>query len=734
MQYGASASGIEMESLVEGDLLDTFVESTRTSADDQTRVEMAAWVLEHAISGISVDHYPLHGRGYHLLRVQSLQLARPAILALVALRVLCGGGVVSMALKSACCLMFPRVCFLTFVLSLCPRVVSMALTVVVLSNVAATHATEVAFASVGVERTHFRRPHPVPFGILAIAIVFTNVCALVWPASVMLDAILDVMYAAFLFWLPEIWQHLKTVTHIAQRAGPVLAFYVGTIFVFAWGFTVVLDDTEPGTNAGFETILSSAYTLFVASTGGNLPDMMAPSYAAVPFVVVPFGAYLFLTMIVFLQVVVAVVYDTYADQMKTDEVAYLMHQARSTKRVFALLADGMPPRIPKARFVALLEEFQGWSLHRYAMRVLSRQLPSFFSERLPAVFAADFADAIFAQLDGDGDGAYLGADEFHDICELLSFRIFTTPRHSLVVRIWPRLAEVQAYRSFCEFVRSGAQNAIVTAILLLNMAFLVVQSIYDLNNWPQPPALNTTDNIFTIAYVLDIVVKLLVDSTGTVFAKFSNRFDLYTTVLLLAAELMSTNFAAYANVFRILRLLRVVRVFKVGEVQKVTQTVWCMISASHDLLLFTFSVIALWGSVGVLLFAGTAKSDDPLLELWNFDTLPSALFTLVILTLTGWNDAIYGAYYDHAWGSWVPLAFFISYYVASVLVAFNVFVAFAIDAFKSAGDADAFELIRETDGLRRLRTELERGGKVVHFQPTAQLAHTLIMKQVFQGP
>ena len=80
------------------------------------------------------------------LRVQSLQLARPAILALVALRVLCGGGVVSMALKSACCLMFPRVCFLTFVLSLCPRVVSMALTVVVLSHVAA-HVSAVSCSS-----------------------------------------------------------------------------------------------------------------------------------------------------------------------------------------------------------------------------------------------------------------------------------------------------------------------------------------------------------------------------------------------------------------------------------------------------------------------------------------------------------------------------------------------------------------------------------------------------------
>ena len=81
----------------------------------------------------------------------------------------------------------------------------------------------------------------------------------------------------------------------------------------------------------------------------------------------------------------------------------------------------------------------------------------------------------------------------------------------------------------------------------------------------------------------------------------------------------------------------------------------------------------------------------------------------------------------------MPLAFFISYYVASVLVAINVFVAFAVDALKSAGNADAHELIRETHGLQRLRTELERGGKVVHFRPTAQLAHTLIIKQVFQG-
>ena len=60
MQYGES--GIELESLCEQQLLDSFVETTRSDADERTRVEVAAWVLEHAITGISVDNYPLHGR------------------------------------------------------------------------------------------------------------------------------------------------------------------------------------------------------------------------------------------------------------------------------------------------------------------------------------------------------------------------------------------------------------------------------------------------------------------------------------------------------------------------------------------------------------------------------------------------------------------------------------------------------------------------------------------------
>ena len=64
------------------------------------------------------------------------------------------------------------------------------------------------------------------------------------------------------------------------------------------------------------------------------------------------------------------------------------------------------------------------------------------------------------------------------------------------------------------------------------MGFLVVESVYDLKNWPEPWVLEYLDVLFTIAYVLDIVLKLLVDSAGTVFSTFSNRFDLYSTIVI----------------------------------------------------------------------------------------------------------------------------------------------------------------------------------------------------------
>jgi hypothetical protein len=83
------------------------------------------------------------------------------------------------------------------------------------------------------------------------------------------------------------------------------------------------------------------------------------------------------------------------------------------------------------------------------------------------------------------------------------------------------------------------------------------------------------------------------------------------------------------------------------------------------------------------------------------------------------------------------LLFFGSYYILAVLVAFNVLVAFAIDAFIALDegdfeDPDNIDVDPKLEGVRITRDRLEAEGEVLHYRASAALLRYRMCRQVFK--
>ena len=122
-------------------------------------------------------------------------------------------------------------------------------------------------------------------------------------------------------------------------------FYIGSTVIFAWFASIILDDETDinvngvPANLGYGSFSNSLYTSFVATTGATIPDFMAPSFAYSRYAVLLFIPFLFLTIIVFMPVIIAVVYQNYQSQMKKIVEEYVVNRVRGSRVVFELLSE-----------------------------------------------------------------------------------------------------------------------------------------------------------------------------------------------------------------------------------------------------------------------------------------------------------------------------------------------------------------------------------------------------------
>ncbi|CAK9013026.1 Two pore calcium channel protein 1B (Voltage-dependent calcium channel protein TPC1B) (NtTPC1B), partial [Durusdinium trenchii] len=272
------------------------------------------------------------------------------------------------------------------------------------------------------------------------------------------------------------------------------------------------------------------------------------------------------------------------------------------------------------------------------------------------------------------------------------------------------------------------------ALVLVEPLGTALSSAYTLNNQEPPAWTGYVELVFSFVYLVEVAVKVKVRSWRIYWLSLPNRFDFFTTFLLLFSSLLPYlpnsvlpfDLRHYANILRLLRLLRVIKQLKsLRSVQFLAGAVTKMVWAAGNILLMLGCVVFFFSTLGVNLFGGVLYKGNPGLEhteyeekhwfVFNFNDTPMAFalfFTQLLCEYVPTNaEALQktSRYGDVAW------LIFPLFYFLGVAIMFEILLAFSVEAYIELREENEKE---EEEEMEREEEEQERaeGSGGVHGQ------------------
>ena len=525
-----------------------------------------------------------------------------------------------------------------------------------------------------------------------------------------------------------IYESLEAAVAVLPSFCNVAALLAICVCIFGWLAAITFDDLDfenregVAVNDGFGSLGESVYTMFFVSTTANFPDQMLPSFTYRRSFGLFFFGYVLLAVFVFLNLILAVVYNEYADFVKGRVIAASRARAKGLRAAFKLLADveGTDGSMQISK-----ESFRGLVAHTNRV------------ERVPRVERHE-VDFFFSIMDDDQSGA-ISMAEFFDVCDILQYSFKRIRTTTWVQRRRPDWAASPEYARVRAFVESPRFPRVNMAVLLLNTLIVFVQSYMDLADTldkSSEEAFAIVEMCFSIAYMFLLCCQLLVVPFDEFWLKTSNRWDTLVTVVLFAAAVFWA--LPFVDVSRellhrltILRLSRLVTLL--NRVERFTLICECIariVPASTGVVGLLFCAGSLWSAAGVQLFGGLVYDGNPDLDadgdyldshydVLNFNDFAMGFMPLFAMVTSGGPYTEFVEALNDVSGNGAGYYFFISFYVAGVLIFFNVFSAFVIDAFLSQySDNRALAHDEEADTLDQ--SCVEDGFRIVATRRSAQ--------------
>ncbi|KAL9158963.1 hypothetical protein ABFS82_08G103400 [Erythranthe guttata] len=461
--------------------------------------------------------------------------------------------------------------------------------------------------------------------------------------------------------------------------------------------------------------------MFVLFTTSNNPDVWIPAYKASRWYSLFFVLYVLLGVYFVTNLILAVVYDSFKSELVKQVAAKDNQRTRVLKKAFNLLDNDLG-YLNKDQCILLFEE-----LNKY--------------RSLPQISRDDF-ELIFYELD-DSHDVKINLDEFYDLSHAIGLR-FQKENSEPIFESCPAFYNSPASVMLKDFIRCPKFGYIIAFILIMNFAAVVIETTLDIQENSGQEAWQKVEFVFGWIYVLEMALKVYAYGFVNYWRDGQNRFDFVITWVIVIGEtatflspsgqtfLSNGEWIRYLLIARMLRLIRLL--MHVKQYRAFVATFLTLLPSLMPYLGTIFCIMCIYCSLGVQIFGGLVYDGNPNLTgtdledsdylLFNFNDYPNGMVTLFNLLVMGNWQAWMQSYKELTGTAW-SYAYFISFYLITIVLLLNLVVAFVLEAFFAEMDleTDSGEEEKGTGRRRNIGTKSrsQRVDMLLHHMLSAEL-------------
>mmetsp|Transcript_12926 Transcript_12926/g.30210 ORF Transcript_12926/g.30210 Transcript_12926/m.30210 type:complete len:840 (+) Transcript_12926:141-2660(+) len=487
----------------------------------------------------------------------------------------------------------------------------------------------------------------------------------------------------------EFWVMLKMIPAMAY----VMMVLAVVVIFYAWFGVVIFYGTEQGAN-GFQNLIEGIWTLWICITTANYPDVMMPSYNENRLACIYFVSFMSISFFYLMNLILAVSFNAYDNSIADRRVSRNKLATDLLTEAYRLLDPNNTNEVSRETIMAV-------------MLILNQDVPEIDN------LSKDEKGIIFGFLDMDGS-SFISKDEFLRFGTILLLRLTKKSDYvTFIQRHFPLVYESSWYQALAKYVTSPAFENVVDVVLILNAVVVAIQDYPMLSGQDVTGNLHYKDGsidtawesieaIFTVLYVLEASLKILINGWKQYSESMRNLFDFGVTVL----ALLATAYVYYPNSYsnsHTIRFIVMIRVLRLARLIFGRQAFEMFGTISVDILPAAANVLSVllftsytFASIGVLLYGGLITRDpaNPLAytlleasdfvdnDYWanNFNDMLSGMNVLFnLLVINNWTECEIG--FEFVTGAkWVRV-FFFSFHLVGVVIISNLVTSFIINAY-----------------------------------------------------
>jgi len=434
----------------------------------------------------------------------------------------------------------------------------------------------------------------------------------------------------------------------------------------------------------FQSLSDSMVNLFVLLTTANFPDIMMPSYNENMAYTIFFISYLSINLYFLMNLMLTVVYKTFADVEEKKFSALLACKAEAASTAFSLLKSSDTGVVKYSSFRGLMKEYQ-------PMR-----------GDVDILLIWKFLTRSSSKPDS------LTSSEFSLVYQALSFKWTLLSGKNEGVACWYRGSNkvlVKTVTSVSWLVTSKGFEFSVYGLVGLNTALLVLQAGLVQTTDQDHIVYNTEVGlVFMMLYVAEVMLKLLGMGLRGYLSCPWNVFDLLvttTSLISLVLVFSSYDIEEHMSTIVVLRLVRVLRLFRMKKrFRDVFGTAVILLPHLVSTVIVLQLLYYFFAIIGLELFSSydllNCCKGSPIESFYfhhpephavlhgfyfmnNFHSLPEAAVTLFELTVVNNWSIIMEAHVIVTGTGWTRL-YFITFYLLT-LVVLTIVVAAILEAF-----------------------------------------------------